>query len=82
MSTTLLDRLKMFQDAERLLVEEAPGVYIVHRINTGLLKPYVVGKALEPNEAGFNGIQWPGFNTLSTVTGTMYIHKSVADYKK
>lgn len=81
-STDTEGRLKMFQDAERLLVEEAPGAYIVHRINTGLLKPYVVGKALEPNEAGFNGIQWPGFNTLSTVTGSMYIHKSVADYKK
>jgi len=80
-STDTEGRLKQFQDAERILVEDASAIFIVHRINTGLIKPYLAGEALAPNDAGFNGIQWPGISTYSNVLSTLYIHKSVADYK-
>jgi peptide/nickel transport system substrate-binding protein/oligopeptide transport system substrate-binding protein len=47
-----------------------------------LIKPYLAGEALAPNDAGFNGVQWPGISTYSNVLSTLYVHKSVADYKK
>jgi len=74
-------RLAQFQEAEKMLVEEAAGAFLVHRINTSLLKPYIVGKALEPNAAGFNGIQWPGFNTLSDVPSSMYVNNTVCEIR-
>ncbi len=75
-STDTAGRLKQFQDAEKLLVSDVGGIFLFHRVNSGLLKPYVVGKALEPNNAGFNGIQWPGFSAYSNVPGTMYINNT------
>ncbi|MEN9936186.1 MAG: hypothetical protein RLZZ387_2765, partial [Chloroflexota bacterium] len=74
-------RLKMFQDAERLLVEEAPGVFIYHRTVTDLIKPYVKGSELEPNRAGLSGIQWPGFSTFSTSVSSMYIGDNVTELR-
>jgi ABC-type transport system substrate-binding protein len=75
-------RTAMFQDAEKLLVTEAPGVFIYHRTVADLLKPYVKGSELEPNKAGSAAIQWPGFSTFDKVPGTMYISSDVTNFRQ
>ncbi|MFL5805754.1 MAG: peptide ABC transporter substrate-binding protein [Roseiflexaceae bacterium] len=72
------ERIKMFQDAEKLLVTEAPGVFIYHRYQSDLYKPYLKGTELEPDQNGVAAIHWPGYSTFSTVIGSMYISKDVA----
>ena len=74
-------RLKMFQDAEKLLVEDVGGIFLFHRVNSGLNKPYLGGDQLQANAAGFTGIQWPGLSAYSTVPGSIYIKNNVSDYR-
>jgi ABC-type transport system substrate-binding protein len=81
-STDQVGRIKQFQEAEKLLVTEAPGVFIVHRTRADLLKPWVKGSELEPNKAGFAAMQWPDFSAQSTVPGSIYIGKEVMNFRK
>ncbi|MFQ3631483.1 peptide ABC transporter substrate-binding protein [Roseiflexus sp.] len=76
------ERIKIFQDAERLLCEEAPAVFIYHRTVADIYKPYVVGECFEPNIAGFAGLQWPGFTSMSDSLQTLYISDEVTKYRK
>lgn len=74
-------RLAQFQEAEKLLVTEAPGVYIYHRTVGDLFKPYVKGAVLEPNKAGLAGLQWPGFANSSNSIASLYITKDVLKFR-
>ena len=67
------ERTAMFQDAERILVEDVPGVFAYVETPIQLAKPYVVGPALEPDENGIAAIHWPGFKLMSTVLEELYI---------
>jgi ABC-type transport system substrate-binding protein len=80
--TNQAERIKIFQDAERLLCEEAPAVFIYHRTVADIYKPYVVGECFEPNIAGFAGLQWPGFTSMSDSMQTLYISNEVTRYRK
>lgn len=71
-------RVQMFQDAEKLLVTEAPGVFIYHRYQSDLYRPYLKGSELEPDQNGVAAIHWPGFSTYSAVVGSMYVSKDAA----
>ena len=71
-------RVKMFQDAEKLLVSDVGGVFIYHRTVADLYKPYLKGSELEPDKNGFAAMHWPGFGNMSTLIGSMYISKDVA----
>jgi ABC-type transport system substrate-binding protein len=75
------ERLQLFQDAEKLMVEEAPAVWIYHRTFADVLKPYVKGEALEPNKGGFSGIQWPGMSTYSNAISTLYVDETVTELR-
>lgn len=46
------ERIKMFQDAERILVTDCPGVYVYHIKEISLIKPWIKGEALEPDKLG------------------------------
>jgi ABC-type transport system substrate-binding protein len=80
-SLDLEKRDQMFRDAEKLLVTEAPAVFINHRTRGDLLKPYFAGTQLEPNKAGFAAIQWPDFSNHSAVIGSMYVTKDVLKFR-
>ncbi len=67
------ERIAMFQAAERILVEDVPAVFIHYRTPVQLVKPYVAGDALLPDENGIAAIHWPGFSTGSTVPSGLYI---------
>lgn len=74
-------RLAQFQEAEKLLVTDAPGVFVYHRTVGDLIKPYVKGAALEPNAAGSAGLQWPGYSIYSDSISTLYITKDVLNVR-
>jgi ABC-type transport system substrate-binding protein len=67
------ERVAMFQDAERILVEDVPAVFLYHDTPVQLIKPWVKGPALEPDANGITSIHWPGYTTMCTVPGELYI---------
>jgi ABC-type oligopeptide transport system substrate-binding subunit len=76
------ERIKMFQQAERILVEDVPGVFVYHRTVGDLYRPYLVGSELEPDSNGIAAIHWPGFASMGTVIGSAYIHENVANFTR
>jgi peptide/nickel transport system substrate-binding protein/oligopeptide transport system substrate-binding protein len=72
------ERTKMFQDAERLLVEDVGGIFIYHRTAGDLYRPYLKGTELEADKNGFVAQHWPGFAANNKLVGSMYISKDVA----
>jgi ABC-type oligopeptide transport system substrate-binding subunit len=71
------ERIKMFQDAEKMLVEDVGGIFIYHRTAGDLYRPYLKGAELEPDNNGFAAMHWPGFATMNKLVGSMYISKDV-----
>ncbi len=71
-------RIKMFQDAEKLLVTEAPGVFIYHRTVGDMYRPYLKGSELEPDKNGFAALHWPGYSNANLTVSTVYISKDAA----
>lgn len=67
------ERITMFQDAERVLVEDVPAVFVFHGTPIQLVKPWVKGPALEPDASGLTNIHWPGYTSMSTVPAELYI---------
>jgi ABC-type transport system substrate-binding protein len=67
------ERTKMFQDAERILVEDVPAVFIYHGTPVQLIKPWVKGPFLEPDVNGLSNLHWPGYTAMSTVPAELYI---------
>jgi peptide/nickel transport system substrate-binding protein/oligopeptide transport system substrate-binding protein len=67
------ERTTMFQDAERILVEDVPAVFLYHETPIQLIKPWVKGPALEPDANGISAIHWPGYTAMSTVPAELYI---------
>ncbi len=54
------ERLTMFQQAERILVEDVPAVWTYFVTPIQLIKPWVIGPALEPDANGIAAVHWPG----------------------
>jgi peptide/nickel transport system substrate-binding protein/oligopeptide transport system substrate-binding protein len=75
-------RTRMFQDAERLLVEDAGGAFIYHRTMADVYKPYLKGSELEPDKNGFAAMHWPNYSSLSALVGSMYISRDVASARR
>lgn len=67
------ERTTMFQDAERILVEDVPGVFVYHETPVQLVKPWVKGAFLEPDANGITSLHWPGYTSMSTVPAELYI---------
>lgn len=76
------ERIRMFQEAERLLVEDVGGIFIYHRTAGDLYRPYLKGTELEPDNNGFAAQHWPGFAANNKLLGSMYISQEVANYNR
>jgi ABC-type transport system substrate-binding protein len=70
-------RVKMFQDAEKLLVSDVGGVFIYHRTVGDLYRPYMKGSELEPDKNGFAALHWPGYAAMNALVGSLYLSKDV-----
>ncbi len=67
------ERTAMFQEAERILVTDVPGVFVYHGTPVQFIKPWVKGEFLAPDANGIVSMHWPGFATTSTVPYELYI---------
>lgn len=67
------ERIALFEEAERILVEDVPGVFVYHETPVQLIKPWLKGDALEPDENGNTSIHWPRYTTMSTVPAGLYV---------
>jgi ABC-type transport system substrate-binding protein len=72
--TDVSKRIQMFQDAERLLVEEVGGVFITHQVIFQTWWPWVVG--MHPDSSG-NVV----YRYLDIARFQMYIHKDIEAMK-
>ncbi|MGL4650640.1 MAG: peptide ABC transporter substrate-binding protein, partial [Caldilineaceae bacterium] len=75
------ERTNMFQDAETILVEDVGGVFTYHVTPGDLIKPYLTGPALEPDDAGFGAWHWPYFSSYSNLLSGVYIRNDVSEYR-
>ena len=67
-------RMAMYRDAERILVDEAGGIFLWYiRINQ-MWKPFVRGVSLEPNQWGYRA--WRG-ELMSNLQTNLYITRDV-----
>ena len=76
------ERIEMFQEAERILVERTWVASLPTTKPPGdLVKPYLVGEALTPDENGVAAWHWPGFSGFSTLMQGVYVSDEVSDYR-
>ncbi|MEJ7838988.1 MAG: peptide ABC transporter substrate-binding protein [Thermomicrobiales bacterium] len=66
-------RTTLYQEAERILVEDCPAVWAYHPTPIQLIKPYLKGPALDPDNNGISAVHWPGFTSMSTVFEEIYV---------
>lgn len=65
-------RTALYQQAERILVENVGGVFLWHKKKAQIWKPYVKGEALEPDRFGYRA--WRGDQVANT-TISLYVTK-------
>jgi peptide/nickel transport system substrate-binding protein/oligopeptide transport system substrate-binding protein len=72
-------RTQMYQDAERILVEDVGGIFLDHRIQGNLYQPYIsaTGNCWEPDRQGIAATHWGNDNCW----GEWYVTQDVADYE-
>ena len=75
-------RTKAMQDAERMLVEAAPGAFIYHALQGQLHKPYRKGEHLTANKAGYTGIEFGGESPVTNFYNYLYQGKDVLTMRK
>jgi ABC-type transport system substrate-binding protein len=67
------ERIAMFQEAERVLVQDVPGVFVYHGTEVQFIKPWLKGPFIEPDSNGIAALHWPNYATMSTVPQELYI---------
>lgn len=78
----LAGRTKIMQDAEKMLCEQAAGIFVYHALAGQLHKPYRKGAHLEANKNGYTGIQFGGESTVSDAFNFLYQGKDVVTTRK
>lgn len=80
--TDIEARTKLYQEAEKLMVESAAFLWIVHRTELRLWKPYVKGEQMAPGQTNTNpGVAWPGVSTMNGASSSNYTGNNVLDYR-
>ena len=73
------ERIAMFQEVERVLVEDVPAVFCYHGTPAQFIKPWVKGEFIAPDANGITSLHWPGTKTTNTVLEELYISADVPD---
>lgn len=73
------ERVKMFQEAEKILVADVPGVFVYHGTPVQFLKPWLKGDFIKADANGISSLHWPGFSAMCTVPEEMYIGSDAPD---
>lgn len=69
-------RTELYQEAERILVEDVGAIFFYHRIQGELFQPYLQGDFREPNAQGLPGWQWGN----DWMYSSFYIDNTVTEY--
>jgi ABC-type transport system substrate-binding protein len=81
--TDIEERTKLYQDAEKILTEDAAFVWAVHRTPLNLYKPYVKGEQMLPGKVNTNpGVAWPGVGAMNGASSSTYIGKEALELRK
>lgn len=75
-------RSAVMKAAEKLLVEDAPAVFVYHPLIGQLHKPYRLGSWKDANSTGYGGAQWPGESSMTLIYDTLYNGADVATMRK
>lgn len=67
------ERNAMFHEAETILVQDVPGVFVYHGKAIQFVKPWVKGSFLTPDSSGITAMHWPGYTTMTFNTAELYI---------
>jgi len=67
------DRVKLFQEAEKILVTDVPGVFVYHGTPVQFIKPWLKGEFIQPDVNGITSLHWPAFVAFDTVPQEIYI---------
>lgn len=70
------ERFAMYQEAERILVEDVGGIFLDHRIQGDLFQPYIAGDCFRPNSQGVSAWQWGN----DWCWGSIYVTQDVSNY--
>ncbi|MCY4018727.1 MAG: peptide ABC transporter substrate-binding protein [Chloroflexi bacterium] len=72
------ERIAMYQEAERIMVEDVGGIFLVHRIQGDLWQPYMsaTGNCWEPDRQGLATTHWGNEHCW----GEYYITEDVMNY--
>jgi peptide/nickel transport system substrate-binding protein/oligopeptide transport system substrate-binding protein len=73
------ERIKLFQEAERILVEDVPAVFVYHGTRVQFIKPWLKGDFLKPDKNGISAMHWPAYTTMDTVPEEMYVSSDAPD---
>lgn len=76
------ERIQMFQDAEKILVEDTGFVFAYHQTPGDMIKPFLKGPALEPDANGVAAWHWPGFSTYSNLLSGVYVTNEVSNFRQ
>lgn len=81
--TDIEERTKLYQQAEKLMVEECAFIFCIHRTPVNLWKPYIKGAPMEPGKINTNrGVAWPGVGAMNGAASEIYIANNVLEYRK
>jgi peptide/nickel transport system substrate-binding protein/oligopeptide transport system substrate-binding protein len=73
------ERTALFQEAEKILVTDVPGVFVYHGTPAQLIKPWLKGDFIAPDKNGIAALHWPNITTMDTVPEEMYVSADVPD---
>ena len=75
-------RSQMFKSAEKILVDDVGGIFLIHRTPGNIYRPYLKGSELEPDKTGVATWHWPAPEDISTLPLTVYIANTVDPNRK
>jgi ABC-type transport system substrate-binding protein len=75
-------RQDIYTQAQVMLTEQAPAVFIFHLLYGYYYGPYIKGEALSKNSRGYDGIQWPGFTSLSDSLEGLHVAENADNWPR
>jgi len=70
-------RTQMYQDAEKILVQDVGGIFLDHRTLGQLYQPYIKGDCFRPDKQGVSAWHWGN----DWCWGNIYVGNNVSNYK-
>ena len=75
-------RQEIYTEAQTLMTQQAPAVFLWHGLYAYLTWPYLQGAALTPNYLGYSGLEWPQFASFSTNEEQLYVGSTNKKYPR